>query len=92
MRVIHKKLVTNQRHHDLLFEGKVQCRRLCSSEEVKSSMESKLRCIDSGGDHCSVDAAVNQRLAVELRSAMRNDDFFGFQVLIDRALVSCGRA
>lgn len=34
-------------------------------------------CVDPGGDHRGVDAAVNQGLAVKLGTAMGDDYFFG---------------
>ncbi|KRG76077.1 hypothetical protein ABB31_17495 [Stenotrophomonas pavanii] len=47
-------------------------------------------CVDSCGDHCSVDAAINQRLAIELGTAMGDDYFFGFEIMVNDALVAGG--
>lgn len=48
-------------------------------------------CVDSCGDHRSVDAAVTQRLAIKLGTAMGDDYFFGFEIMVNDALVADGR-
>ena len=46
--------------------------------------------VDSGGDHRRIDAAINQRLAIKLGTAMGDDYFFGFEIMVNDALVAGG--